>query len=94
MQSFVEGETSSADYEYSARTSEGGHREPEIHSTATEKPLTENTELVDDIQMGDVKPTSTVEQRRYSAVWDPIRYITNLAIMSKQCTDRLQPPPT
>ena len=81
MQSFVKGETSNVDDGRSARASEGEHQEPEIPITSTEKPLTENTEFIDNVQMGDFKPISTVEQRRYSAVWDPIQYVANSAIM-------------
>lgn len=83
VQRFVKGETSNVDDGRSARASEGEHQEPKIPITSTEKPLSENTELIDNVQMGDFNPISTVEQRRYSAVWDPIQYVTNSAIVSE-----------
>lgn len=71
VQQYVKGESSSADYGYlSAVPFIEEHREPEAPVNTTEKPLTEKTELIEEIQKGEAGPIPAVQQRRYSADWD------------------------
>ena len=74
VQQYVRGESSSADYGYSSASpiSEES-REPEAPLNTTEKPLTEKTELIEEIHKGEAGPIPTAQQRRYSADWDPLQ---------------------
>lgn len=48
-------------------------KEPEAPIHTTESSLTDKTDLAEDLQRGEVKARSTVEQRRFSVDWDPIQ---------------------
>lgn len=73
MQQYVKGETSSADYGFSVRPQAEELKEPEAPVHTTEPSLTDKTDLAQDIQQGEVKPTPTAQQRRFSTDWDPIQ---------------------
>ena len=62
VQQYVKGEESSA-----------RGQESEISAHTTEPSLAEETELAEALHKGEVKPTPTVEQRRYSVDWDPLQ---------------------
>ncbi|MCJ1465809.1 glycogenin glucosyltransferase [Pseudocyphellaria aurata] len=73
VQQYVKGESSSANYGYSsAGPVLEEYSEPEAPVITTEKPLTEKTELIDEIHKGEAGPIPTAQQRRYSADWDPL----------------------
>ena len=68
----VKGETSSTDYGFSSlRPKNDVLEEPEASLHTTEPPLTDKTNLAEDIQQGEVTPIPTAQQRRYSIDWDP-----------------------
>ena len=74
VQQYVEGEASSSDFGFSTvRSSVNELREPEAAVHSTEPSLSEETDLAEGLHKGEVKPTPTVEQRRYSIDWDPLR---------------------
>ncbi|CAF9922145.1 MAG: glycogenin glucosyltransferase [Alectoria fallacina] len=73
VQQYVEGETSSTGYGFDSiwpQTDE--FEEPEAPAHTTEPSLTDKTVLAEDIQQGEVKPTPTAQQRRFSIDWDPM----------------------
>lgn len=73
-QQYVKGETSSRDYGFSSvQAREVEFEEPEAALHTTEPSLTDNTDLAEDIQQGEVTPMPTAQQRRFSIDWDPIR---------------------
>lgn len=71
MQQHVKGEASTTDYGFSSDVPT--IKEPEALVDTTERPLTEKTELVEEIQQGELTPIPTVQQRRFSVDWDPIQ---------------------
>ena len=74
MQRYVKGETSSTDYGYSSvRPQEDKLEEPEALVHSTEPSLTDKTDLAEEIQLGEVRPMPTAQQRRFSVDWDPIQ---------------------
>ncbi|KAI4204206.1 MAG: hypothetical protein LQ348_001295 [Seirophora lacunosa] len=75
VQQYVQGETTTTDFGYSSIPEPliGKGREPEASVITTERPLTEKTEPAEELDQGEVKPMPTVQQRRYSVDWDPIR---------------------
>lgn len=74
MQQYVKGETSSTDYGFSSVQPQVDElKEPEAPIHTTEPSLTDKTDLAEDLQQGEVKPTPTVQQRRFSIDWDPIQ---------------------
>lgn len=75
VQQYVQGETTTTDFGYSSIPEPliGKEGEPEASVITTERPLTEKTEPVEELDQGEVKPMPTVQQRRYSVDWDPIR---------------------
>ncbi len=81
MQQHVRGEASSPDYGFSSSASPvGEEREPAGTVTIAEGPATQKTELGESIEQGEVRPTPTVQQRRFSAPkveWDPIQCVSN-----------------
>ncbi|KAL6713365.1 glycogenin glucosyltransferase [Lecanora helva] len=74
VQRYVKGETSNTDYGVSSSgLSAETAQEPEASVHTAEPPLAEKTEPAEDLQKGFVEPTPTVQQRRYSIDWDPLR---------------------
>ena len=71
VQQYVKGEASTNEYEFSSISPTV--EEPEALVNTTELPLTEKTELAEEIQRGEVTPTPTLQQRRFSVDWDPIQ---------------------
>jgi len=71
VQQHVKGEASTTDYGFSSVIPT--IKEPEALVDTTERPLTEKTELVEEIQQGELTPIPTVQQRRFSVDWDPIQ---------------------
>ena len=69
VQQYVKGEATRTGYEFDAKT-----EEPEAPVNSTEPSLTDTTNLAEDVQKGDVTPTSTAQQRRFSVDWDPLRW--------------------
>ena len=69
VQQYAKGETSSTDYGFSSLRPQEDEPEALVHTT--EPSLTDKTDLAEDIQQGEVKPTPTAQQRRYSVDWDP-----------------------
>lgn len=67
----MKGEASTTDYGYSSLVLT--IKEPEALVNTTELPLTEKTELAEEIQQGELTPIPTVQQRRFSVDWDPIQ---------------------
>ncbi len=65
---------SSTDYGFSSvRPQEDELEKPEAPVHTTEPLLTDKTDLAEDIQQGEAKPTPTAQQRRFSIDWDPIQ---------------------
>ncbi|KAI4140234.1 MAG: hypothetical protein LQ341_003923 [Variospora aurantia] len=75
VQQYVRGEITTTDFGISSipepLIAEGG--KPEASIILTEQPLTERTEHAEELDHGEVTPIPTVQQRRYSIDWDPIR---------------------
>lgn len=75
VQQYVRGEITTTDFGISSipepLIAEGG--EPEASIILTEQPLTERTEHAEELDHGEVTPIPTIQQRRYSVDWDPIR---------------------
>ena len=76
MQQYVPGEASTADY--GIDPGPRSFEEPEAPINTTEPLLTDQTDPVEGIEKGEVKPTPTVEQRKYSVDWDPRRSVFSL----------------
>lgn len=74
VQQYVKGETSSTDYGFSSvRPQEDDPEKPEAPVHTTEPSLTDKTNLAEDIQLGEVTPMPTAQQRRFSIDWDPMQ---------------------
>lgn len=74
VQQYVKGEASNTGYGFSSvRPQADDLIEPEASVLTTEPLLTDKTDLAEDIQQGEVKPTPTAQQRRFSIDWDPIQ---------------------
>ncbi|KAL8796848.1 MAG: hypothetical protein Q9195_000931 [Heterodermia aff. obscurata] len=74
VQQYVKGEDSSSEIAFFSKSHSLGERqEPEATPNTTEPQLTDRTELAEGVHSGEVKPVPTVQQRRFSVDWDPIR---------------------
>ena len=80
VQQFVTGEASSTDYGYSTHYGFStvtplaeDLKEPEAPLHTTEPSMTDQTELVEEIDKGEVQPPPTIQVRRFSIDWDPIQ---------------------
>lgn len=74
VQQYVKGEMSSTDYGFSSVRPQADELEgPEAPVHTTEPSLTDKTDLAEAIQQGEVIPTPTGQQRRFSVDWDPIQ---------------------
>lgn len=75
-QSHVKTDNLNVVYEHSRGVSEEAHRDLEIPNAATEKLLTESILLDVDNHSKDVRSSSRIEQRSYSAAWNPRQCVT------------------
>ena len=77
MQQYVKGETTIHSYGYSSTEPSTEPLIDNAEAPATEVPLSEKApEYLESIEQGEITPTPTVEQRRFSAPladWDPAR---------------------
>ena len=47
---------------------------PEDYASTTEPQLSDQADVAENIQSGELQALPTVQQRRYSIDWDPIQY--------------------
>ena len=74
VQQYVKGEDYNSDFAFfSTGHSSRERQEPEARTNTTEPQLTDGTEFAEGVHSGEVKPVPTVQQRRFSVDWDPIR---------------------
>ena len=68
VQQYVVGESTNADYGTIST-------EPEAPINTTEPSLTDKTDPAESSSKGEMKPTPTVQQRKFSVDWDPRKYV-------------------
>lgn len=74
----VRAQATSEDFGYSSFDPDREeYRQPEVPVSSAEVPLTEQPNLGEIIGRKVDAPVPTVQQRRYSAEWDPIRWVLN-----------------
>lgn len=77
VQQHVRAQATSENYGYSSYDPVGEeHKRPEVPVSTVKVPLTEQPNLVEITGKKVDAPVPTVQQRRYSAEWDPIRWVS------------------
>lgn len=79
VQQHVRAQATSEDYGYSSYDPVGEeHKRLEVPVSTAEVPLTEQPNLGEITGQNVDAPVPTVQQRRYSAEWDPIRWVLHV----------------
>ena len=73
VQQYVTGEITSTGLGLFPTPAVQSIEEPEGALNTTEPSLSEQLERAEQIDSGELKPTATVQQRRFSVDWDPTR---------------------
>lgn len=79
VQQQVRAQATSENYGYSSSDPVGEEHKPlEVPASTAEVPLTEKPNLIEITGQKVDAPVPTVQQRRYSAEWDPIRWVLHI----------------
>ncbi|KAI4165332.1 MAG: hypothetical protein LQ342_001200 [Letrouitia transgressa] len=73
VQRHVNGEASTSSFGFSSIIERSTREDLVVSVDNIEEPMTDNAEMIERVEQGDVQPIPTTQQRRHSVVWDPIR---------------------